>query len=154
PDGRHFLYEKDNPQQPAMSGIYVGSLDSRRVQDSNRLLASDSAAIFAPSSDSRDGYLLFERDSTLFAQRFDPKKLEVAGEAMTLVDRIAFVFFPSFSASSNGTLVYAGTSPRKVQPTWFDKDGHIVGKSGPPVVSFGMEATPDGNRIASTVFDA
>src|SRR5207245_1158752 len=70
-----------------------------------------------------------------------------------LVDRISFVFFPSFSVSSNGILIYAGTNPTKDQPTWFDRDGRITGKSGAPDVYFGFQPSPDGTRVAATVFE-
>lgn len=112
PDGQHFLYYKV-AKHSDIDGIYIGSLDEKPAQDSKRLLVADSAAVFARSPDSGVGYLLFQRNNTLLAQRFNPDLLQLQGEPDALVDQIAFVFFPSFSVSNNGALIYAGTNPRK-----------------------------------------
>src|SRR5262249_55867215 len=57
PDGRHFIYfVQGGPGQ----GVYAGSLDG---SSSKRLATADSAAVISPS-----GFLLFARQTTLFAQ--------------------------------------------------------------------------------------
>ncbi|PYV29551.1 MAG: hypothetical protein DMG22_22715, partial [Acidobacteria bacterium] len=60
PDGRHFIYFVTSP--PAR-GVYAGSLDGG---SSKRLTNADTAAVVSPS-----GFLLFPRQTTLFAQAFD-----------------------------------------------------------------------------------
>jgi dipeptidyl aminopeptidase/acylaminoacyl peptidase len=116
-------------------------------------LASDTGAFFAPSSDSGTGYLLFQRNNALLAQRFDPDRLQLQGEPEVLVDQIASIFLPSFSVSNTGTLIYTGTNPKKVQPTWFDRDGRVISKQGVPDVYFGLQPSPNGTLIATTLFD-
>ena len=66
PDGRHFLYGTSG-QRP---GIYAASIDGGPSRD---VLAAVSAATFAPPN-----YLLFNRQQTLMAQRFDSSTLERA----------------------------------------------------------------------------
>src|SRR4030095_2920216 len=61
PDGRHFLFYMVGAS-PELSGVYVGSLDSKQTK---RILTSDIQAKYA-----EPGYLLFLRDETLFAQPF------------------------------------------------------------------------------------
>jgi Tol biopolymer transport system component len=63
PDGRHFLYYVRGG--PEARGVYVGHLE--KTLDARRLLDSDGGAVYAPS-----GHLLFVRQETLFAQKFDP----------------------------------------------------------------------------------
>ena len=72
PDGRHFLFLVVSTKQDN-NGVYAGSLDS---PETKRVLAVASEARYAPS-----GHLLFVRDGTLMAQRFDAARLEVIGEA-------------------------------------------------------------------------
>lgn len=75
PDGRHFLYTSGR------NGVYVTSLDAQTPQ---RLLTGATNAMHDSA-----GYLLFVRDGALVAQRFDADRLELSGEAFTVVDRMA-----------------------------------------------------------------
>ena len=63
PDGRHFFFVAATG--PTAGDTYIGSLDSH---DAKLLLRSDFAAVYSPS-----GHVLFLRESTLMAQRFDPQ---------------------------------------------------------------------------------
>ena len=67
PDHRHFLFYGTG----AMPGIYVGQLGSSDAP--RRLLDAQAATYVAP------GHLLFVRQRTLFAQPFDPVRLELSG---------------------------------------------------------------------------
>ena len=71
PDGRRFIYFTRN-RNSAKNAIYVGSLDGKLRK---RLLTSESRAQYASVGqefNSRSGYLLYVREGTLFAQKFDP----------------------------------------------------------------------------------
>jgi hypothetical protein len=66
PDGMHYLYMAANfAGQKGVDAIFVGSLDSNEKRFV--VEASANAAYAAP------GYLLFYRDKSLLAQRFDLK---------------------------------------------------------------------------------
>ena len=59
------------------------------------------------------GYLLFTRESAIFAVRFNPSTLKVTGEAVPLVEDVAWEPFngsAAFAVSDNGTLVYLKAS--------------------------------------------
>ena len=74
PDGRHFLYHRAG--KPEATGVYIGSLDVKPEQQSLKpLLLSDRQAEYAPSPTGGPGWLLFLREGSLMAQRFDADKL-------------------------------------------------------------------------------
>jgi hypothetical protein len=110
PDGRHFLYHRTS-LNPEYTGIYVGSLDAKPEEQSLKpLLLSDRQGVYAaPSVTGGTGRLLFLRDTTLFAQPFDPMRLELSGEAVPIADQVgsfAPVNAGLFSISENGVLMY------------------------------------------------
>ena len=72
PDGKHFLYAANFARRED-SGVYIGSLDSNETR---RLFGSSTNGVYAPP-----GYLLFVRETTLMAQRFDATTLQLSGEA-------------------------------------------------------------------------
>lgn len=74
PGGHRFLY-----QSTPDNGIWSGSLDGAPPKF---LLTADSKAQYA------GGWLLFVRQSTLLAQRFDVDRLELAGEARLLAEDV------------------------------------------------------------------
>jgi Tol biopolymer transport system component/predicted Ser/Thr protein kinase len=133
PDGRHFLFGTSGPR----AGIYAGSIDGGAVRD---VLAGVSAATFAPP-----GYLLFSRQQTLMAQRFDADTLERRGSAQPIADQIAG---GAFSASDEGTLVYRAGSSRGSQLTWIARDGRHAGVVGEPAYYQQVVLSPSGSRAA------
>ena len=126
PDGHHLLFFAEGADQ----GIYLASLDSA---DTRRLIAADSAAAYAPP-----GYLLFMRQGTLFAQRFDATREELAGDPVLVADSVALYSSRSdggFSVSETGMLAYrkgGGAGLRRL--AWFDRSGKEVGAVGGPTI--------------------
>jgi Tol biopolymer transport system component/DNA-binding winged helix-turn-helix (wHTH) protein len=117
PDGRHFLYGALRRRTPPRDiTIRVGSLDST---ESKVLLQSDSNAIYAR------GRLLYIRNGTLLAQRFDPHTLMFAGNALPAAAPVAvFGAAGSFSASETGPLVYTAATEPAYRLAWFDRRGN------------------------------
>ena len=79
---------------------YVGALNSSEKHLITQARANASYA--AP------GYLLFYRDQTLFAQRFDAKKLELSGEptpVLTELEYLPRIQRAVFASSDSGVLV-------------------------------------------------
>jgi len=161
PDGHHFVYFRE--AGPEGTGIYVGSADTQREQQSSRrLLADVSAAVYTHSSDTAIGYLLFVRGATalgsagtLMAQPFDTRRLEMTGEAVPIAEQVSNV---TFSTSATGALVYlagnqgsatAGTRGNvQGQLTWFDREGKLLGAAGDPAIFRTLVLSPDGKRVA------
>jgi Tol biopolymer transport system component len=152
PDGRHFIYQRFSTLAEKTS-IYLGSLDAKpEEQSSKRLVASDSSAVYAPSSDPALGHLLFVREGSLMAQAFDARRLELAGEAVPIAEGLPDIGRPPFSVSTTGVLAYrTGGSvggPTTTQLTWFDRAGKILGTVGEPGQYNAMALSPDGTRVA------
>ncbi len=154
PDGRHFLYHRVAPGL-GDNGIYLGSLDTRpEQQSSKRLLASDSSAAYAASSDSitSNGHILFLRSGSLMAQAFDVRRLALAGDAVP-IDEVISGGSRHFSASMTGALAYqpassAGSGETKNQLTWFNREGKVLGPAGEPGAYQSLALSPDGSRVA------
>ena len=123
PDGRHFLFLVFGRDD---QGIHVGSLDSK--EHHLILRESSSMAYVEP------GYLLFGRNGALMAQRFDPKRIQILGEPIRIVDALeaASGFGYSFSVSADGVLVYwTGRRYSQTQLTWYRRDGAKLRTLGP-----------------------
>ena len=147
PDGRHFLYLGGDPYAPpesGINGIFAASLDSKETKF---LVKANSGAAYA------SGYLLFLRGTTLMAQKFDPHRLELAGDAFPLTDEVLFDDFRlkgEFSVSENGIMAAPVTEtggsleigvPRQLFKV---DDYHLT-----PI----FDVTPDGRRFIVTTFD-
>jgi eukaryotic-like serine/threonine-protein kinase len=150
PDGRHFLYMAGNlggaTDDPA-NAIRVGSLDG---SVDKLLVKTLSNAGYA------SGYLLYGRDGTLLAQRFDTSKLEVRGEPVPAVPKIGLSSWHSnwlFSASENGRLVAAPVFAPPSRLVWFDRNGKETGSIGEPAPFGNLRLSPDGRKVAADVYD-
>jgi eukaryotic-like serine/threonine-protein kinase len=140
PDGRHFLYSVRGSSDVA--GIYVGQLGST---ESRRLLDADPGATYASS-----GQLLFVRQGTLFAQRFDPVGLELTGNPFPVAERVASgVQGAGVSVSGAGSIAYrtsSGSAQR--QFVWFDRSGKEISRVGDSAGSLSYPSlSRDGERV-------
>jgi Tol biopolymer transport system component/predicted Ser/Thr protein kinase len=145
PDGRHFLYYR-NSRILENSGTYVGSIDADpRKQDSRPLLASV-VGMYAPSSDSSAGHLLFLRSGTLLAQPFQAERLQLTGEPVPVAERVgSYLAYGFFSISANGILAYR-TRAQDFQLTWLDRQGKAISRMGEPGPYTSLAVSPDGTR--------
>ncbi len=142
PDGNHFLYQSWNGRSDA-SAIFVAALDG---SDRKLLLNADSNALYASP-----GYVLFARGTTLTAQSFDVRKLELTGEPFPVAEQIGYNNYNSYSNASvsvDGTLAYlTGGAPGR-QLIWFDRSGKELESVGPPGEINDVVLSVDGKRIA------
>jgi Tol biopolymer transport system component len=153
PDGKHFLYARAS-RIPAYSGVYVGSLDASPSQQGFRHLpglpALDSSSVYV-AAPSGQGYILYRRQGTIMARRFDPKRLEFSGDWIAVADMAGTnEAQPGFSVSTNGVLVYQSEALLKAQPTWFDRNGKALGTIGEPDAYRSLRLAPDGRRVVAT----
>jgi Tol biopolymer transport system component len=145
PDARHFLFHTSGSEEAG--GVFVGSLDS---DETTRLLSSDTGALY----DRPSGHLLFVRQGTLLAQRFDPKTFALTGDPFPIAERIEAAAVPgviAFSLSETGTLAYGNGEASDVGLvlTWMDRQGKVIGTMGPAAVYRGVSLSPDGLRVAA-----
>jgi eukaryotic-like serine/threonine-protein kinase len=145
PDGRHYLYMADTfSGQKSINSIFVGSLDSNEKRFV--IEATANAAYAAP------GYLLFYRDNTLVAQRFDLRRLALTGEmtaVLTDVHYLAEVRRAAFAVSDRGALVaQTGGGTALSQPVWFDRGGKEVAVLGKPDVYGNVFLSRNGSFVS------
>jgi serine/threonine protein kinase/Tol biopolymer transport system component len=148
PDGNHYLFFSRSSDK-SRTGIYVGSLDSK---EHRMVLNTGYAATYVAP-----GYLLYMRDQTVVAHRFDPDKGVLVGNPMSLPDSVGFMAGNSeamFSASQTGILVYypAPKAGAGWELFWYDVAGRKISSIGhdfflQPAVS------PDGSKIAVGIYD-
>ena len=131
PDGKHFLYYLGGRIDEAKKGVYLGTLDN---PIGRRLLTDRSGVVFAPpASGIGNGHILFLRETTLMAQPFDARTLQLAGDAFPVAGQASANsnrVQVAASASRNGVLVYLANSTRDYQLTWFDRTGKEQAKVG------------------------
>jgi len=142
PDGEHFLYYV-LAGDPKSSGTYLGALDSR---ETTRLASADGGGLYAAP-----GFLLFRSGDRLMAQRFDPEKRAVAGEAFPIVEQIRWngvaTAALAVSASDTGLLVYqtGGATTSRLQ--LYDRSGHELRAIGEPGAYWEPTLSADARRL-------
>jgi eukaryotic-like serine/threonine-protein kinase len=144
PDGKHYLYLAFNVSWQKANAIYVGALDS-----SEKKLVTEATANGAYAA---PGYLLYYRDDTLFAQRFDARNFELSGEATPVLKDIQFlprIARATFAAVDNRLLVAqnsVGVSLSRL--VWFDRLGNELKAVGLPDVYANVSLAPNGKSVA------
>ena len=142
PDGRRFLFTAYGPNREKDT-LFVGDLESKGRRE---LMPATSNVVYA------SGYLLFLRELTLIAQRFDPSKLQTSGDAIPVAERVGYNSLDirgMFTLSANGILAY--TSPSRSgysQLVWFDRSGKTTGVLGAPGGDDFPAVSPDGKTVA------
>ncbi|MEO7660276.1 MAG: protein kinase, partial [Pyrinomonadaceae bacterium] len=146
PDGRHFVFLAD-ASRAENHNIRLGSLDS---DETKILFPAISRIVYAPP-----GYLLFVRQSALFAQRFDLKELKMSGDPVVVADQIADIGGNhefDYSVSDNGILLYQVGS-RISQLTWYDRTGKETERFGEPADYTQVAAFSDSHGAVVTIVD-
>jgi Tol biopolymer transport system component len=151
PDGRHFLYTRAS-SNVSKTGVYVGSLDVKpKEQSLAPLIATPFAAQFAASNDG-NGVILFQREATLWAQKFDTSLLSLLGEPQMVAERIGNTRNFGYFAASGGVLIHRSGVAHIAQLTWKDRGGRSLGTLGEAVDPFDISPriSPDGTKVAVT----
>ena len=148
PDGQRFLYSLSLSGRTTGGTVYVGSLDS---DERIKLIDGGSQAAYA------NGFLLFVRDNTLMAQRFDADRLELAGEPMPLAEQVLTGGAPAssggFAVSQSGVLVYQAGRIEKSALVWLDRSGRELGTLGEPRGFSYLQLSPDQRHLAVSLYD-
>jgi Tol biopolymer transport system component len=148
PDGVHFLYLGRQLSSTKPSAVYVGSLDSLSHK---KLLDVLSEAHYA-----LPGYLVFGRNGTLFAQRFDASNLSLSAEAVPIAADASEqnnILRNGFSVSQAGNLLYASVgSTADIELIVTDRSGKEL--SALMTGNFGaLRLSPDGQKVAVSEYD-
>jgi len=140
PDGDHFLFVA----LPSRS-IVLASLSS---PERKTLFKADSKPVFA-----RPGYVLFLRQNTLMAQRFDTKRLDVVGDPIAVGQTVRSnpgFGSAAFAVSDNGLLTYGtGLASNSGQVAWVDKNGRATPALEGSFDYRGIALSPDSKQVVS-----
>lgn len=171
PDNRHFLYLAA-AAQPADSAVYVGDMEGK--DKPRKLFASASKALYAAP-----GYVLFNKEGTIFAQPFNLKTTSLEGEPVRVAEGVQFMTSgtqggvttanldqtASYAVSQNGILTYrignntGGPAPSTANAVadrsliWFDRAGGRNGQVGGPGAYAGVDLTANGKKVAVHVHE-
>ena len=149
PDGVHFLYNAGS-NKPERAGVYVAALDGSPPA---RLLPDQTNAAYTIGDDGL-GYLLFRRDETLMARRFEAETRSFAGDIFPVADQVPFTVNTgnaAFSVSDRGVLVYrTGDVTTNRELVWVDRSGKRLSTATKPggYDGVGPAISPDGRTIA------
>src|SRR4029077_15040900 len=105
------------------------------------------------------GHLIFAAAGALRAVRFDPVRLEVLSDPVTVVEHVHMkpTGAANYAVSRPGTLVYV---PRELggqtalrSLVWVDRNGHEERINAPPRTYGPPRISPDGTRLAISILD-
>jgi eukaryotic-like serine/threonine-protein kinase len=147
---RFFFLSNDGTNH---AGISVGSLDGSAPTE---IFQDPSRAIYVPpAAGERMGHVLYRRGTTLVAQRFDPDRLRVDGNAVPLAERVpqsGNIGYGGFAASETGVLLIAAEETVETRTlAWLNRSGQGIQVKGEPRLYMGFSLSPDGKRLATVL---
>jgi serine/threonine-protein kinase len=98
------------------------------------------------------GHLVYTRSGTLFAVAIDPKRFELNGSPVPMVEGVV----AQFDVADNGTLVFMPGTPAdspKRTLVWVDRQGREEPLSAKPRAYHHLRLSPDGRQIAVEIRD-
>jgi Tol biopolymer transport system component len=155
PDGRHFLYSVWS-SAAANRAIVAATIDD--PQQKTRVLVAGSNAGYA-----EPGYLVFHRESAVYAQAFNLSKLSASGDEARIADAVTFdasTGLGGFSVSKTGALLYFFSATDNAgqggpnsdlsewQLSWISRAGQLLDPVGPQGAYRGIDVSPDTKRVA------
>ena len=137
------------------ASIEVVSLADRRRKT---LQQGGTYGRYVPSSNGRDGHLIYVNRGTLFAVPFDLEALAVRGTPSPVLEQVSYSSaygYAQFDFSQKGTLVYRSGSAEGSLLTvqWLDSAGKMQPLLAKPDAYQSARLSPDGQRLAISTTD-
>ena len=185
PDQRHFLYfwhdeareaarrslagqsGPDGATSRPVTGVYIGDIDSPPGEQSDALLTeARDGPVFVAEPGGRYGHVIYVRNETLIARRFDTERLQFAGDEVPLHSPvIGEDGSNSFTTSRDGRIMLIQTGTARAAPesssepidaprptstlSWVSPDGTSEPLGLEPRDYDRVLISPDGLRIAA-----
>ena len=139
PDGTHFLFVARG-QGPW--SLRLGSLESGDAP---------SALLSGPMTRAEyaSGYLFFDREGILLAQRFDAGARVLSGEPVAIASVARPRAWATFSASGGRVALWSGRSSQDSQLTWVDRHDRVLGVVPGGKNFWTFRLSGDGDRVVS-----
>ena len=142
PDGRRFLFIERRSREETVGRLMAGALDGAAPRE---VLEQASNVQIA------DGYLLFVRNQSLLAQRFDATSLSLSGPIVPVAENIAY-WNPrdigDFSVAPTGLLAFRHQAVAEGSLAWFDHDGRPLDVLGSKERLVGVIPSHDLRQVA------
>ncbi len=149
PDGRHFIYLRQYAgEADEKNGLVLASLDGKVDRP---LVASRGNGTYVPP-----GYVIFWREGSLLAQRFDERKLMLAGEPVPIAENVEYTgkYEAIFSVNAAGTLAFhQGSGSSLARLVWVDRSGKELGDVGLPADYHHPSISHDATKVAVSIID-
>ncbi len=153
PDQKRVLYIRLGT--PETEGIYVASIDRTPQQQEESRIAPATLGPLALIEHGRGHRLLFVRDGTLIAQRFDADRAQLSGDTQPVAEQIGRAGSFAYFGAAGDVLAFRNltSAPASAeQLSWNDRSGKELEKIGQPVpLASGPNSiaiSPDGKRAA------
>ena len=145
--------------QPLPGGDWVLVTEERGRDNQWRVLvvslATGEREVVVPQGTSArylpTGHLVFARDGTLFASRFDPVTREVGGSAIPLVEGVATSAdsgVAHFDVADNGSLIYLPGGQLRTGLAWVGRQGEMTTMGAELSAYSDLRLSPDERRLA------
>lgn len=147
PDEKQFLFAAWRSPEP--EGIYVSPIDG----GTERLLVRGVYHSIA----SPPGSIVYSRGAELWAQRVNPKTIELVGEPERIAESVQFdadSFSALFAVAKSGALAYVrGEGVGRTVMTWIGRDGTESSAVMPPGQYYAPRLSNDETRLAYDLSD-
>ena len=116
---------------------------SLETGDQNIVVEGGRQAHYLPT-----GYLVYERAGNLMAAPFDVERLEISGNAVSVLEGVRQQNFAAdYALSTNGTLVYVSGMEEQWSLVWVDRDGTRQSLMESEAGLEQQRLSPDGKRV-------
>ncbi len=146
PDGKHLIFLRIRGGGSGdLCVLDVGSGKQRTLG------VSGGRAQYSPA-----GYLLYTKERTLLAQRFDARSAKISGDPVPVIEGVSTGGngLSHFSVSRAGTLVYSGAAVAEgFRLLWKDRLGRTLSEVGTAGNINNISLAPDAKRVALRIMD-
>ena len=105
---------------------------------------------YVPSSAAGPGRLLYVQQGNLIAQPFDAERRVIAGDAVSVAERVGVYLDGAFFSAARSTLVYRTADP-EFPIQWFDRQGNVAGRVSAPGAFGGIALSPADTHVVAVV---